>query len=84
MDMANGPSSEPPGSVIILTGVGRDQNEEGVNLSEPVKNYLRIRSEKPENRGNILGGVFFIIPALIPIFTNDFFEIIPICCLSIS
>ena len=81
MGMANGPSSEPPSSVIILTGVGRDQNEEGVNLSEPVKKYLRIRSEKPDNRGNILGGVFFIIPAFIQIFTNDVFEIIPICCL---
>ena len=62
--MANGPSSEPPGSVIILTGEGRDQNEEGVNLSEPVKNYLRIRSEKPDNRGNILGGVFLLFPLL--------------------
>ena len=81
MGMANGPSSEPPSSVIILTDVGRDQNEEGVNLSEPVKKYLRIRSEKPDNRGNILGGVFFIIPAFIQIFTNDVFEIIPICCL---
>ena len=81
MNMANRPSSEPPSSVIILTGEGRDQNEEGVNLSEPVKNYLRIRSEKPDNRGNILGGVFFIIPAVIQIFTNDVFEIIPICCL---
>ena len=79
--MANGPSSEPPSSVIILTGVGRDQNEEGVNLSEPVKNYLRIRSEKPDKRGNILGGIFFMIPPLLPLFTNDVFEIIPICCL---
>jgi hypothetical protein len=81
MNMANGPSPEPPNSVIILSGAGRDQNEEGVNLSEPVKNYLRIRSEKPDSRGNILGGIFFIIPALLLIFTNDVFEIIPICCL---
>ena len=79
--MANGPSPEPPNSVIILPGAGRDQNEEGVNLSEPVKNYLRIRSEKPDSRGNILGGIFFIIPALLLIFTNDVFEIIQICCL---
>lgn len=79
--MANGPSSEPPNSVIILSGAGREQNVEGVNLSEPVKNYLRIRSEKPYNGGNILGGIFFLIPALLPLFTNDGIVIIPICCL---
>ena len=79
--MANRPSLEPPNPVIILSGASRDQNEEGVNLSEPVKNYLRIRSEKPDSRGNILGGIFFIIPALLLVFTDDVFEIIPICCL---
>ena len=79
--MTSGPPSGPPNSVIILSGAGREQNEEGVNLSEPVKNYLRIRSEKPDSGGHILGGIFFIIPVFLLLFTEDVLEIIPICCL---
>ena len=65
--MANGPSSEPPNSVIILSGAGREQNVEGVNLSEPVKNYLRIRSEKPYNGGNTVSYTHLTLPTTVDV-----------------
>ena len=52
--MVEDSSSTPPNSVIILPGVSQDEIEprrqatSGVQESDSIKNYLHVRSQKPE------------------------------------
>ena len=84
-----------PKSVIILPGVGQEKPElqvqslpgaDDIELPEPIKDYLQIRSQKPNYRLSVLAALFFIAPFLTlglsdTFILDDFFNLAPICCL---
>ena len=77
----------PPSSVIILPGGSPDQIERigqrtsGVQSPESIKNYLHVRSQKPGNGSFVLSAVFFVLPFIILLSSDDVLDAIPICCL---
>ena len=85
--MVEDSSSTPPNSVIILPGVSQDEIEprrqatSGVQESDSIKNYLHVRSQKPGNGSFVLSAVFFVLPFVIFLSSDDVLDAIPICCL---
>ena len=77
----------PPSSVIILPGGSPDdiervgQRTSGVQSPESIKNYLYVRSQKPGNGSFVLSTVFFVLPFVILLSSDDVLDAIPICCL---
>lgn len=88
--MAKEPPSAPPKSVIISLGVSQDdieQHDQAVHITtsqESVANFHRIRSQKPDVGLSVIGAIFFVLPIIILVFSDDMYDIldmIPICCL---
>ena len=80
-------SSAPPRSVIISPGVSQDgteQYDQGVQITtsqEHITNFHQIRSQKPDVGLSVIGAVFFLLPIIILVFSDDLLDMIPICCL---
>ena len=70
---------EPPTSVVILQG----SNGQGrKSLSIPLKDYVKVRSQKPNNGLSIFGIVLGVIaPFAIFFIAEDILDVIPFCCL---
>ena len=88
--MANDSPLAPPRSVIISPGVSQDdveQPDEGVHMTtsqEHLTNFHRIRSQKPDIALSVIGGIFFLLPIIMLVFSDDLFDTLdmfPICCL---
>ena len=88
--MAKDSPLAPPRSVIISPGVSQDdaeQPDEGVHMTtsqEHLTNFHRIRSQKPDIALSVIGGIFFLLPIIMLVFSDDLFDTLdmfPICCL---
>ena len=88
--MAKDSPLAPPRSVIISPGVSQDdaeQPDEGVHITtsqEHLTNFHRIRSQKPDVALSVIGGIFFLLPIIMLVFSDDLFDTLdmfPICCL---
>lgn len=88
--MARESSPVPPKSVVISSGVSQDdteQSDQGVHIStsqEHITNFHQIRSQKPDIALSIIGGIFFFLPIIMLVFSDDLFDtldLIPVCCL---
>ena len=88
--MAKDSPRAPPRSVIISPGVSQDdaeQPDEGVHMTtsqEHLTNFHRIRSQKPDIALSVIGGIFFLLPIIMLVFSDDLFDTLdmfPICCL---
>lgn len=88
--MAKETPSAPPKSVIISPGVSQDdveQLDQGVHITssqEHITNFHRIRSQKPDIGLSVLGAIFFLLPIIMLVFSDDLLDtldLFPICCL---
>jgi len=84
--MAQESKPTPPNSVIILPGLSKDvigaerQFTSSVQDPQSIKNYLHIRSQKPDLRLFFLSGLTLLLPFYLLFFSDDVLNAIPICC----
>ena len=73
------PEDEPPSSVVILRGSNGSRRN---TLSISLKDYLKVRSQKPSNGLSIAGiSLGVVAPSTLLFIAEDTLDIIPVCCL---
>ena len=88
--MARESSPTPPKSIVISSGVSQDdteQHDQSVHITtsqEHITNFHRIRSQKPDIGLSVIGAIFYLLPIIMLVFSDDILDtldLFPICCL---